>query len=71
MFEDDWLHPIVNGKNGDAGLVFGSSEWERRYALKRCLLNLLLLVSVRLSAFLKRLFFVFSNFLFKDSGVGS
>ena len=25
MFEDDWLHPIVDGKNGDAGLIYSTS----------------------------------------------
>eukprot|EP00913_Durusdinium_trenchii_P034976 g32718.t1 len=24
MFEDDWLHPIVDGKNGDAGLIYSN-----------------------------------------------
>ena len=24
MFEDEWAFPIVDGKNGDAGLVYGS-----------------------------------------------
>lgn len=26
MFEDDWLYPIVDGKNGDAGLVYSTSS---------------------------------------------
>jgi hypothetical protein len=37
MFEDDWAFPIVDGKNGDAGLVYSTMAFVERRVSKHSL----------------------------------